>query len=334
MNIAKIEEWYKFSDPDANDQYVESSILDLLLMVGIYNFEGLDVNSQGTVNGEQFIIDINKFEYNGVNYYAQHIELSFENNKVTSKTGVPTELDAIFNDTSLELWYEYSSPDKKKEEDQRDEGFFDDDASGVYEVVYSNLYTWEEVLPHTDENGNQVTIIWSVVEEDVAGVWTKTETGSNGDVRTFAGGWNQATQENTIIESFKNSDSSLDYTRTEVSGNNGTTITYTGKTDHIGWHYLDGIYIIDPSNPIVETLDFGWNIISITGYATSVDETNSEAFGFNSNGQITVGGEAVYGDFGFDDMFNQFESMLSNGCLKLEKHKHGSGRIGTDQSGK
>ena len=292
MSVDDIEKWYEFSDPENNDSYALKAVEDLFEQIGINDFTNLNATVQPTETGDFMVIEADSLNYNGVEMIAVRMEFVFVDGLLSSKTGVPTELSSIFSDANVNTWYTYNGPDKQREQEQQDAGFVSDD----HQESYSNVWTW------TDGEG----VSWIVVDQDNNGVWTSTETGSNGDVRTFAGNWDQSTQENTFIETFTNSDSSIDFTRTEVSGNNGTTITYTGKVDHIGWQPLDGIYTIDPSNPIIETLDFMWNTTGITGQATKEGEASSVAVDF-VDGQITVGGEAVYTDFGFDDFFKAGE---------------------------
>jgi len=300
FDAQNIEDWYKYADPDSDDDYAFMAVEDLFSMTGIYDWNNLQIVTQANATGEVIIIDVDSFEFNGIKVYSQHYELTFEYGKVVNKTGIPTEseipglgLDNAFSDSSLDIWYEFSSPDEQKEEDQRDDGFFDD--SHDYQETWTNIWTW------TDGDGT----IWTVVDQDINGVWTSTESGSNGAERSFAGSWDHDTQTNTFTETFRSADGAVDYVRVEVSGPTGTTNTYTGKTNQIGWQQLDQIYTISTESPIVETLDAYWSTTGITGTATGEDNVEVE-FGF-SDWQITIGGESV-SHTDFDEYFDDFFS--------------------------
>jgi hypothetical protein len=214
------------------------------------------------------------------------MSFTFTNGVVTTSE-IPTELSSILNTISLETWYEYSGPDKQQELDQQEGGYFDGDSTHVQE--YSNVYTWE------DWEGT----VWTVVDKDVDGTWSSTQTGSNGDTRVNSSTWNDSTQTNTFTEVFTSTSRGINSTMVETSGPNGATKTYTGTADGIGWMQLHELYT---SINVVETLDQYWNTTNITGTAVNSD---SETVTFTYvNNELLIDGESIQMDFGFDDMFS------------------------------
>lgn len=286
MTLADIEKWYEFSDPENNEGYALKAVQELFEQVGIYDVSNLKATAQPTENGDYMRIEADSISYNGEAIVAVNMEFTFVDGSLSSKTGIPTELSSIFSDTNVNIWYEYNGPDKQRENDQQDGGFVDDD----HQESYSNVWTW------TDGQG----ITWTVVDKEVNGAWTSTETGSNGDVRTHTSSWDHDTQTNTNTEKFVSTERSLDYTRVEESGPNGTEITYTGATDHIGWQPLDQVYT---DVNVVEKLDAYWNTLSVTGTAKNTSGTEV-TFSYNAdNYEILIDGESIQNNFNFDDQF-------------------------------
>ena len=305
INAAGIEQWYQYADPDNFEVYEIEAVEKLFEFVKVESYTNLKVDAQDIVNGEEFTISVGKFDYDGNTIYAPNdLILTFVNGTFEiSQSSIPAEYSGAINATVLNLWYEKSNPDRQQEQDQRDDGYLDNDKSGgdagkTYDV---GSYSYEEYLP----DGNAIT--WYVTEQEIDGAWSRNETSTQGDTRVFSNSWNHSTQENTSIEVFKNSDSTIDYTRTEVSGQQGTTITHTGTTDHLGWNPLDGIYTI--TTDVVEIVDINWNTLSITGQATNTDG-DSVALGWDANSwQLTVDGESVFNNMdNFDDFFKQGET--------------------------
>ncbi len=305
INAAGLEQWYKYADPDNFEVYEIEAVEKLFELAKVESYTDLKVDAQDIVNGEEFTISVGGFDYDGNAVYAPNdLILTFVNGTFEiSQSSIPTEYSGAINATVLNLWYEKSNPDRQQEQDQRDDGYLDNDKSGgnagkTYDV---GSYSYKEYLP----DGSAIT--WYVTEQEIDGAWSRNETSTQGDTRVFSNSWNHSTQENTSIEVFKNSDSTIDYTRTEVSGQQGTTITHTGTTDHIGWNPLDGIYTI--TKDVVEIVDINWNTLSITGQATNTDG-DSVPLGWDANSwQLTVDGESVFNNMdNFDDFFKQGET--------------------------
>jgi len=197
LDEASFQQWYEFSDPDKNDEYAKSAAEELLRQVGIENFNNVvasasfdeDGNDNITINLDQ---NIDFQSESGIYVYEISLQFSSEGSIVT-KFGIPTELGDAFSDSALEVWYEYSGPDQQRQKDQQEGGYFDGDSS--HQETHSNVYTWE------DWEGT----VWTVVDKDVDGTWSSTQTGSNGDTRINSNTWNNSTQTNTFTEVFTSS---------------------------------------------------------------------------------------------------------------------------------
>jgi len=300
INATGVEQWYQYADPDNFSAYELESVEDLFAFVGINNYKDLDVGVVDVVNGETFTIKVTEFSDGATthNWPVDDLVLTFVNDAfVADQSTIPSAYSSVINSTVLGLWFDKSNPDSKMQEDQRDDGYLDNDQSGGDAGTTYDMGEYN----YTDHEG----VTWYVAEQEVAGVWSKTETSTEGDTRVFSNSWNQATQENTFTEVFKTSDNSIDYTRAEVSSPSGTIITHTGKTDHIGWNPLNGVYEITAPG-IVEKLDINWQTLSVTGSATN---SNSESvdIGWDANSwQLTIDGQAVFDNAsgGFDNFFD------------------------------
>jgi len=290
LDEASFQQWYEFFDPDKNDEYAKSAAEELLRQVGIENFNNVvasasfdeDGNDNITINLDQ---NIDFQSESGIYVYEISLQFSSEGSIVT-KFGIPTELKDAFSDSALEVWYEYSGPDQQRQKDQQEGGYFDGDSS--HQETHSNVYTWE------DWEGT----VWTVVDKDVDGTWSSTQTGSNGDTRINSSTWNNSTQTNTFTEVFTSSSRGINSTMVEESGPNGATKTYTGTADGIGWMPLHEIYT---SMNVVETLDQYWNTTNITGTAVNSDK-ETVTFTY-ANNELLIDGESIQMDFGFDDHF-------------------------------
>jgi len=100
-------------------------------------------------------------------------------------------------------------------------------------------WTW------VDWNG----VVWEVVDQDIDGVFSSTETAytdetlgtATGDQRTFTSTWNDDGS-SYWEEHFISIDKGLNFTRLETFETDGTSHTITtGTGDHIGWIYLGEI---------------------------------------------------------------------------------------------
>jgi len=292
LDEASFQQWYEFFDPDKNDEYALEAVESLFTQVDIDDDDWVQLSAsvEGTETGELITIEADSIEMDGVQHYAVRIVLTFENGTLTSDSGIPAAMSGVLNNAYIQTWYDYSGPDKQREDDQQDSGYYDGDES--YTEIYSNVWSWE------DYDG----VIWTVVDKEENGAWSSTETGSNGDVRVHSSSWDPNTQISTWSETFHNSDSSINYTRTETQNPDGTSSArLTGSIDHLLWIPLDGIYT---SVDVTETRDAFWNTINIAGTVTN---PNSEvlAVTYSSDGEILVGGESMFDVGGFDDHFQQ-----------------------------
>ena len=290
--VDAIQQWYEYSDPEKDNEYEVRAVEELLNIMGVTHFEKLEADVEPREDGsDELNIKLDAIELGGFTKYAVDMSFVFKDGKVTDKSGVPSEFDNFITNTQLEIWYENSNPDKQKEQDKLNDGYYDDKQGGG-DLEYVNTWSW------TDGEG----VTWTVVDKEVDGTWTSTETGSNGDVRTHTSNWDHATQTNTHTETYVSTSKGLDYTRVEKSSPDGTTNTYTGTTDHIGWQHLNQVYT---NVNVVEKLDMYWNIVSISGSATDADG-NDVVISYNAdNYEILIDGESVYNNFGFDDHFKE-----------------------------
>ena len=262
----------------------------------------------GGENGDILQIEVDSINVYGTTVYAVNMSFTFDTDgMITDKSGVPAELIDVLSNTQLEIWYEYSSPDKQREYDQQDDGYYEGDTGYVEE--YSNVYTWE------DWEG----ITWTVVDKDVGGVWTSTSTSTAGDVRINTSSWDDVTQESTWSEQFIKADGTINFTRIETSiwegDNAGTTIVTTGTNDHVGWMYLGGIYT-DIS--ATETVDAYWNTTSLTGTAKNLEGIEVNITYNADNYELLIDGKSVFNDYSFDDYFsetNEYEWTDWDGTL-------------------
>ena len=285
-----IEMWYQYSDPENNDEYAKSAAEELLRQVGIENFNNVDASASFDEDGNDNITinldqNIDFQSESGIYVYEISLQFSSEGSIVT-KSGIPTALEGAFSDSALEVWYEYSGPDQQRQKDQQDGGYYEGHES--HTESYSNVYTFE------DWEGT----VWTVVDKDEDGVWTSTQTGSNGDARTQSSSWDHSTQSNTFTEVYVSESRGINSTMVEVSSPNGVTKTYTGTADGIGWMPLHQIYT---DLNVVETLDQYWNTTNISGSGVDSDG-NTVAFTYEDY-ELKVDGESVQADFGFDDFF-------------------------------
>lgn len=289
MDEASIQQWYEFSDPDKSDEYALDAVEKLFTQADIHDWHNLNAFIEPTASGDQITIEADSITVNGVIYQAIRIELGFENGSLSTTSGIPSEISGILNDTYLQTWYDYSGPEQQRQEDQQDQGYYEGDEG--HTSTYSNVWTW------TDHEG----ILWTVVDKEENGVWSSTETSSNGDVRVHSSSWNPDTQTGTWTETFHNADSSVDFTRVETQNPDGTSsVLLTGKTDHLLWMPLDGIYT-DVS--VTETRDAFWNTTNVTGMITS--PTNGALAVTFSDGEILIGGESMFQHGSFDDHFQE-----------------------------
>ena len=159
----------------------------------------------------------------------------------------------------------------------------------TFEVeAYTNTFTWQ------DGQG----VDWTVVDEEKDGVWTSTETGSNGDQRINTSTWDNTAQTSTWKEEYKSGDGIVHFTRIEVfDEKNGTSSTQTtGTSDHVGWEYLGEIFT---AMDVTETRDSSWNTLTIVGTAVNTDG-DTVTFGYEDN-QVTIDGDVI-GSQGHEDM--------------------------------
>jgi len=304
-----INTWYSYVDPDTGDEYALLAVNALLQQVDIVA-TNLNAVSLGIENGEiiTFTADTMVSNGSGQTYTNNNISIEFINGKVSGDPTGISNFSSEFTTTNLEIWYQYSGPEQQKIIDQQDDGYVDDD----HVETYSQVWTWEEWI-------GDVKILWTVVDADVNGVWTSTETGSNGDVRVHKNSWDNSSQANTNTSTFtsglkdENGDPLQAYTRTEVSDSSGAKITYTGTMDHIGWQNLDGIYT---NVNVVETLDPYWMTTNFTGTGTNKD---SETITFVWNASTwsldatkVVGGATVAVSIVSDVFDDHFKSGETN----------------------
>ena len=287
LDEASIQQWYEFSDPDKNDEYVRDAVEKLFTQADIHEWNNLNASMAPTASGDQFIVEADSITVNGSVHHAVRIELEFENGSLTSATGIPSGISGTLNNTYLQTWYDYSGPEQQRQEDQQDQGYYEGEEE--HTSTYNNVWTW------TDHEG----ILWTVVDKEENGVWSSTETSSGGDVRTHSSSWDPDTQTGSWTENFHNADSSVDYTRVETQNPDGTSsVRLTGKTDHLLWMPLDGIYTdVD----ITETRDAFWNTTNVSGTVTS--PTNGALAVTFEDSEILIGGESLFQRGGFDDHF-------------------------------
>jgi len=288
LDIAGLEQWYEYSDPEKNDYYARMAAEELFKQVGIDHYTNVHAEVQPTETGNQITIEADTIDYEGEIYYALNITLAFVDGELTDASGIPSGLDSLLNESSINTWYEYSGPNQQRQNEQQDGGYFDGD--DTHQQSYSNVWTW------TDEQG----ITWTVVDKDVDGVWSSTQTGSNGDVRTHSSSWNHQTQTNTFTEIFVSAERGINTTMVEVSSPNGVTKTYSGAADGIGWMPLHELY---SDLDVIETLDQYWNTENITG--TGVNSYGDTVIFSYDDHQLLIDGESVQADFGFDDFFDE-----------------------------
>ena len=258
-----LEQWFEYSDPEKNDEYARIAVEELFKQIGIENYHNLTASISPIETGVAIQIIVDSFSFGGQEMYAVDMTFNFifdgdGKGTIDSKAGVPAGLESnAFSDNNLNTWFEYSGPDKQREIDQQQGGYFEGDDG--HQQSYSNVWSWE------DGEG----VLWTVVDKDVNGVWSSTETGSNGDVRTHKSIWDHATQTSTYTETYVSTNRGIDSKTVEVSDQTGVTKTYTGTADGLGWMPLNELYT---DLNVVETLDQYWNTISITGTAVRSEE--------------------------------------------------------------
>jgi hypothetical protein len=153
----------------------------------------------------------------------------------------------------------------------------------------ANEWSW------TDWEG----VTWFVRDEEIGGVWTSTETSSNGDVRTHTSSWDDDTGTSTMTETYVSNDGQQNYTRTEVWNDDGTSSqTITGKTNQLGWMWLPQTY-----DNVSVTIAHTWEGMTLSGS----DLSSGAVFSLNENEELLIDGEPV--QFGDDMDFNFNESQ-------------------------
>ncbi|MAG12883.1 hypothetical protein CL630_03690, partial [bacterium] len=272
-------------DPENTIDYAVSAAEALLEQVGISNFNNVTASMPPPDNGRESIyINLDQdVTYESQEFYIFDLSFTFSNGIIETKTfplGIRSEIKDAFSDTNLNLWYQYSSPDKQ--EDDND--------------IQSNLYTYE------DSEGT----IWSVVDKDEGGVWSSTATGSNGDTRVTSNSWNDSTQTNTYTEVFVSASTGVNSTVVEATSPSSVTKTYTGASVSLGPNPLHELYT---NLSVVETLDQYWNTTNITGTGDNSDGDTVEFTYVNY--ELLVDGDPIATDFGFDDMFSDDQTAES-----------------------
>ena len=287
LDQAGIEAWYEFSDPDKNDGYARDAVEKLFEQAGASDLTNLQASMEPTEDGEVITIELDSIAFDGATHQAIKIELTFENGSLTNSTGIPDAIAGTLNTTYLQTWYDYSGPEQQRQEDQQDQGYYQGDQD--HTSTYSNVWTY------TDHEG----ILWTVVDKQENGAWSSTESSSKG-TRINTSSWDDSTQTNTWSEQFTSSDGSIDFTRSEVQNQDGTsTVKLTGTVDHLLWMPLDGIYT---NVDVTETRDAFWNTTNVTGTVEKDGASITVSF---SDGEILLGGESMHHHGGFDDHFTE-----------------------------